>query len=78
MDTCVMCLRRVERAENWIKCHLWSGFAIFNWRCFEEYRSESEQQLKMLCGRQTATAEPKEVINRRQCERGGKEKVSCL
>jgi len=47
METCVMCRRKVERAENWIKCHLWGGFAIFHWRCFGEYlRSESEQQVE--------------------------------
>ena len=37
MDACVMCRRNVQQAENWIKCHLWGGFAIFHWRCFGEY-----------------------------------------
>jgi hypothetical protein len=47
MDTCVMCRRKVERAENWIKCHLWGGFAIFHWRCFGAYlRAESEEQVE--------------------------------
>jgi hypothetical protein len=53
MDACVMCNRSVRRAEDWIKCHLWGGLAIFHWRCFGEYlrtereptrsRSQSEQ-----------------------------------
>jgi hypothetical protein len=47
MDACVMCRRNVQQAENWIKCHLWGGFAIFHWRCFGEYlRTESEQQVE--------------------------------
>ena len=46
MDPCVMCKRDLQQAENWIKCHLWGGFAIFHWRCFGEYlRTESEQQV---------------------------------
>jgi hypothetical protein len=47
MGPCVMCKRNVQQAENWIKCHLWGGFAIFHWRCFGEYlRTESEQQVE--------------------------------
>jgi hypothetical protein len=30
METYVMCRQQVEQAENWIKCHLWGGFAIFH------------------------------------------------
>ncbi len=29
MDQCVVCKRKVECTENWIKAHLWGGFAIF-------------------------------------------------
>ena len=47
MGTCVMCKRSVQQAENWIRCHLWGGFAIFHWRCFGEYlRAESEEQVE--------------------------------
>jgi hypothetical protein len=47
MDTCVMCRCKVDRAENWIKCHLWGGFAIFHWKCFGGYlRAESEEQVE--------------------------------
>jgi hypothetical protein len=47
MDACVMCRRKVQPSENWLKCHLWGGFAIFHWRCFGEYlRAESEQQVE--------------------------------
>jgi hypothetical protein len=49
MDACVMCRRKVQPAENWIRCHLWGGFAIFHWRCFGEYlRAESEQQVESV------------------------------
>jgi hypothetical protein len=42
-----MCRRKVQPAENWLKCHLWGGFATFHWRCFGEYlRAESEQQVE--------------------------------
>ena len=47
MDVCVMCKRDVQQRENWIKCHLWGGFAFFRSRCFSEYlRTESEQQVE--------------------------------
>jgi hypothetical protein len=47
MGTCVMCNRIVQEAENWIRCHLWGGFAIFHWRCFGEYlRAESEERIE--------------------------------
>jgi hypothetical protein len=47
MGNCVMCKRNVQSAENWIRCHLWGGFAIFHWRCFGEYlRAESEQKVE--------------------------------
>ncbi len=49
MDECVMCKRKVDVAENWIKCHLWGGFAIFHWRCFGEYlRAESEERVESV------------------------------
>lgn len=47
MGTCVMCKRNVQQAENWIRCHLWGGFATFHWRCFGEYlRAESEERVE--------------------------------
>jgi hypothetical protein len=49
MDACVMCRRKVQPAENWIRCHLWGGFAIFHWRCFGEYlRAESEEKVESV------------------------------
>jgi hypothetical protein len=45
MDSCVMCKRKVQLAENWIKCHLWGGFAIFHWRCFGEYLGTHTRRL---------------------------------
>ena len=29
MDQCVVCKRKVESTDNWIKAHLSGGFAIF-------------------------------------------------
>ena len=26
MDVCVVCKRKVEPTENWIRAHLWGGF----------------------------------------------------
>ena len=44
MDACVMCRRNVKGAENWIKRHLWGGFAFSHLRCFGEYlQTDSEQ-----------------------------------
>ncbi len=49
MDACVMCRRKVQPPENWIRCHLWGGFAIFHWRCFGEYlRAESEEKVESV------------------------------
>ncbi len=49
MDECFVCRRKVDVAENWIKCHLWGGFAIFHWRCFGEYlRAESEERVESV------------------------------
>jgi hypothetical protein len=51
MDQCVMCRRKVDSAENWIKCHLWGGFAIFHWRCFGEYlRAEAKNESNAWSG----------------------------
>ena len=37
MDACIICGRKVQPTENWIRCHLWGGFASFHWECFGEY-----------------------------------------
>jgi hypothetical protein len=47
MDECVVCRRKVQRSENYLRCHLWGAFATFHWRCFGAYlRAESEQQVE--------------------------------
>ena len=47
MEVCVMCKRKVEPTENWIKAHLWGGFGIFHWICFSEFlRSGCEEQVE--------------------------------
>jgi hypothetical protein len=50
-DQCVVCQRKVQRAENYVKCHLWGAFATFHWRCFGNYlRAESEPQVERTHG----------------------------
>ena len=47
MEVCVVCKRKVEPTENWLKAHLWGGFAIFHWRCFGEFlRSGYAEQVE--------------------------------
>ena len=47
MDECVVCQLKVQRTENYLKCHLWGAFATFHWQCFGAYlRSESGQQVE--------------------------------
>jgi hypothetical protein len=46
-DQCVVCQRKVQRAENYIRCHLWGSFASFHWQCFRKYlQAESELQVE--------------------------------
>ncbi len=52
MEGCVVCGRRVDPVENWIKCHLWAAFGVFHWRCFSEYlREQSEEEVENLMWR---------------------------
>jgi hypothetical protein len=46
-DQCVVCQRKVQRSENYVRCHLWGAFASFHWRCFGNYlRSQGEPQVE--------------------------------
>ncbi len=57
MDVCVGCGRKVEPTENWIKAHLWGGFAIFHWVCFGEFlRAGSEQQFESVVWKASSLA----------------------
>jgi len=40
---CVVCEREVTDAENWLKIHLWAGFAIFHWSCFAEFLKHGDE-----------------------------------
>ncbi len=54
--------RKLESTENWIKRHLWGGFAIFHWSCFGAFlRSGSEEQVENVVWKQTVWRRP---INR--------------
>jgi hypothetical protein len=46
-NNCVVCQRKVQRTENFIRCHLWGSFATFHWKCFGIYlRAESQPQVE--------------------------------
>jgi hypothetical protein len=46
-DQCVVCQRKVQRTENFIRCHLWGAFATFHWKCFGSYlRAEGEPHVE--------------------------------
>ena len=57
MNVCVMCGRKVQPSENWMRCHLWGAFASFYWRCFGEYlRADSEQQVEKVVWKASSKA----------------------
>jgi hypothetical protein len=54
VEACIICGRKVQPTENWMRCHLWGGFATFHWRCFGEYlRADSEQQVESVVWKAT-------------------------
>jgi hypothetical protein len=62
MDACIICGRKVQPAENWMRCHLWGGFASFHWRCFGEYlRADSERQVENVVWKATSNANAERV-----------------
>jgi hypothetical protein len=47
MNVCIICGRKVQPTENWMRCHLWVGFASFHWACSGEYlRADNGQQVE--------------------------------
>ena len=61
-DACIMCGRKVQPTENWMRCHLWGSFANFHWRCFGEYlRADSEQQVESIVWKASSNPEPEQV-----------------
>jgi len=60
MNACIICRRKVQPTENWLRCHLWGGFASFHWPCFREYlQADSEEQVENVVwkARSSANAE---------------------
>ena len=59
MDACILCGRKVQPAENWMRSdHLWGGFASFHWKCFREYlRAGCERQVETVMWRARTNAE---------------------
>jgi hypothetical protein len=57
MDACIICGRRVQATGNWLRCHLWGGFASFHWHCFGEYlRADSEHQIENFVWKASSNA----------------------
>jgi hypothetical protein len=40
---CVVCAREVADSSNWLKIHLWAGFAVFHWSCFAEFFKHGDE-----------------------------------
>jgi hypothetical protein len=40
---CVVCEREVSDSSNWLKIHLWAGFAVFHWSCFVEFFKHGDE-----------------------------------
>jgi hypothetical protein len=57
MNVCIICRRRVQPTENWVRCHVWGGFVSFHWKCFGEYlRADSEHQLENVVWKASSNA----------------------
>ena len=57
MTACIMCGGKVQPSENWVRCHLWGGFASFHWKCFGEYlHSDSEHQVESVVRKASCSA----------------------
>jgi hypothetical protein len=40
---CVVCDVEVADSSNWLKIHLWAGFAVFHWSCFAEFFKHGDE-----------------------------------
>jgi hypothetical protein len=57
VNACIICGRTVQPTENWVRCHVWGGFASFHWHCFGEYlRTDSEHQVENVVWKATTKA----------------------
>ena len=56
MNACTI-WRSEKFNPNWVRCHLWGGFASFHWQCFGEYlRADSEQQVENVVWKASSNA----------------------
>jgi hypothetical protein len=39
----MFCEREVADSSNWLKIHLWAGFAVFHWSCFAEFFKHGDE-----------------------------------
>jgi hypothetical protein len=69
MEVCVMCKRKVEPTENWIKAHLWGGFGIFHWICFGSSCAQgARNRSRARSGKRTVWRKRIKPPNRREQE----------
>ena len=62
MNVCVICGRKVQPTENWMRCHLWGGFASFHWNCFGEHlRADSEQHVESIVRKASSNPDPEQA-----------------
>ncbi len=40
---CVVCRSEVADSSNWLKIHLWAGFAVFHWSRFAEFFKHGDE-----------------------------------
>ena len=49
-------------AKNWMRCHVWGGFASFHWLCFGEYvHADSEQQVENVVWKASSNRDPEQA-----------------
>jgi hypothetical protein len=76
IDTCIIWNRKVQPAENWVRCHLWGGFASFHWLCFGEYlHADSEQQVESVVWKASSTPRSKTIEAEQQTRKFGNTQV---
>jgi hypothetical protein len=58
-NACIICGRPIQPTGNWLRCHLWGGFASFHWPCFGEYlRAASEQNVERIVWKASSNPDP--------------------
>jgi len=55
MDECVVCRRKVQRTENYVRCHLWAGLRRSTGDVLRRtYAAKASSRSKAQCGKRAA------------------------